>query len=222
MSTTESRRSLRGWLTVGVMTIVVASATVLAARQAKPATPASAKATAGEPAAKAPAGAQKVDAEYTKKIVENTPDKRILTELVDHMPLPNDPNIPSPLKFLGYVPGENNQLTYHKDIIRYYQALEKASKRVKLWSIGKTEEGREMYAMAIADEATIANLQKYKDITARLTDPRKTSDDVAKQLIATPSHSGRRYFSFCSGVPQWSRVCMFPSSGAWQFSTQGP
>src|SRR4029078_9893177 len=130
------------------------------------------------------AGTQRVDAEYTKKIIDNTPDKRILTELVDHMPLPNDPNIPSPLKFLGYVPGENNQLTYHKDIIRYYQALEKASKRVKLWSIGKTEEGREMYALAVADVATIANLQKYKDITAQLTDPRKTRDGGAQPLIA--------------------------------------
>src|SRR5690349_3110290 len=84
--------------------------------------------TAARPPAAAPS-AQKVDADYTKRIIDNTPDKRILTELVDHMPLPNDPNVPSPLKFLGYVPGENGQLTYHKDIIRYYQALEKASKR---------------------------------------------------------------------------------------------
>ena len=40
---------------------------------------------------KAAAPAQKIDDEYTKKIVDNTPDKRILTELVDHMPLPADP-----------------------------------------------------------------------------------------------------------------------------------
>jgi hypothetical protein len=56
---------------------------------------------------------------------------------------------------------------------------------VKLWRIGKSEEGRDMVALAIADEATIANLQKYKDITAQLTDPRKTNDALAKQLIAT-------------------------------------
>ncbi len=175
MSTVIHRRSLTGWFAMSVATALIMSATVLTARQAKPAP---AKATASQ-------GDQKIDADYTKRIIDNTPDKRILTELVDHMPLPLDTNVPSPLKFLGYVPGENNQLTYHKDIIRYYQALEKASKRVKLWSIGKTEEGREMYALAIADEATIANLQKYKDITARLTDPRKTNDEVAKQLIAT-------------------------------------
>src|SRR5476649_2090315 len=74
-------------------------------------------------------GTQPVDQEYTKKILENTPDKRILTELIDHMPLPADPKVLSPLKFFGYVPGENNQLTYHKDIVRYLDALQKASPR---------------------------------------------------------------------------------------------
>ena len=62
--------------------------------------------------AAAPAAAQKMDDEYTKKIVEQTPDKRILTELVDHMPLPADPKVPSPLKVLGYIPGEGGRLTY--------------------------------------------------------------------------------------------------------------
>jgi hypothetical protein len=131
-----------------------------------------------------PSPAQKIDQAYTQKILDSTPDKRILTELVDHMPLPADPKIPSPLKFFGYVPGENNMLTYHKDIVRYLDALQKASPRVKLWTIGQTEEGRDMVACAIADEATIRNLQHFKDITGQLTDPRKTSDAVARQLIA--------------------------------------
>jgi len=104
----------------------------------------------GRPAA---APVQKDDAEYTKRILDNTPDKRILTELVDHMPV--SATVPSPLKFLGYVPGENNRLTYHKDIVAYYQALVKATGRATMWEIGKTDEGRPMVALAIADEATI-------------------------------------------------------------------
>jgi hypothetical protein len=129
--------------------------------------------------------AQRLDQEYTNRILANTPDKRILTEFVDHMPMSADPNVPSPLKFFGYIPGEHNKLTYHKDIVRYLTALQQASPRVKLWTIGKTEEGRDMVAVAIADDATIKNLQHYKDITAQLTDPRKTSDAAARQLIAT-------------------------------------
>ena len=117
--------------------------------------------------APAPA-AQKIDAEYTKRIIDNTPDKRILTELIDHMPASD--TVPSPLKFLGYVPGENNRITYHKDIVAYYQALDKASDRVTMWEIGKSEEGRPAVALAIADEATIKAPGKYKQITAQLTD----------------------------------------------------
>src|SRR5204862_2256040 len=75
--------------------------------------------------------------------------------------------------------------TYSKDVYKYLDALDAASARVKCWSIGSTEEGRDTRACAVADEATIANLDKFKQITAQLTDPRKTSDAIAKQLIAT-------------------------------------
>jgi len=99
---------------------------------------------------------QKLDEDYTARIKKATPDARILTELVDHMPA--SATVPSPLKFLGYVPGEPGHMTYHADIVRYYEALEKASPRVKLFRIGKSEEGRDMVALAIADEATIKQL----------------------------------------------------------------
>ena len=131
----------------------------------------------------ATATAQKLDDEYGARIKKATPDPRIITELVDHMPA--SATVPSPLKFLGYVPGEPGHMTYHADIVRYYEALEKASPRVKLFRIGKSEEGRDMVALAIADEATIKQLDKYKQITARLTDPRKLQEAEAKQLIAT-------------------------------------
>jgi hypothetical protein len=131
----------------------------------------------------AAASGQKVDAEYTAKIKAATPDPRITTELIDHMPASD--KVPSPLKFFGYVPGEPGHMTYYKDIVRYYEALEKASPRVKLFKFGVTDEGRDMVALAVADEATIKQLDKYKQITARLTDPRKIADAEAKQLIAT-------------------------------------
>jgi len=124
-----------------------------------------------------------IDQEYTRRILDATPDKRILTELVDHMPA--SATVPSPLKFFGYVPGEDSRLTYYKDIAAYYQALAKASPRVTVWEMGKTEEGRTMVALAVADEATIKSLDKYKKITAQLTDPRNLPEAEAKRLIQT-------------------------------------
>jgi len=140
--------------------------------QAKKGKPASA------PAAPAP---QKIDEEYTKLIKEYLQDPRITTELVDHMPASD--TVPSPLKFLGRIPGKPGELTYAKDIYRYYEALAKASPRAKFWKIGTTEEGRDQVILAIADEATIKNLDKYKDILAKLGDPRQLTGDQARELI---------------------------------------
>ena len=133
--------------------------------------------------AQKPAPAQKMDEAYTKLIKDYTQDPRISTELVDHMPASD--KVPSPLKFFGRIPGTPGELTYAKDIQRYYEALAKASPRVKFWTIGKTEEGRDMVLLAVADEATIKTLDKYKADLAALTDPRKTTEAQARQLIKT-------------------------------------
>ena len=126
---------------------------------------------------------ERIDEAYTKLIREHSTEKRVMTELVDHLPASS--TVPTPLKFLGYVPGTPGKMTYHADIVRYLQALDKASDRVTMMTIGKSDEGRDMVSVAIADEATIRGLDKYKQITAQLTDPRKTTEAQAKQLVAT-------------------------------------
>lgn len=125
---------------------------------------------------------QKLDEGYTAKIREFTTEKFFLTELVDHLPASD--KVPTPEKVLGYVVGTPNKLTYAKDIYRYMRELEKASPRVKVFSIGKSEEGREMILVAVSDEANVQKLERFKDITAKLADPRKITDDEAKKLIA--------------------------------------
>src|SRR6186713_3678680 len=65
------------------------------------------------------------DEEYTKKIKEYLQDPRITTELVDHLPASS--TVPTPLKFLGRIVGTPGELTYAKDIYRYYEALAKAA-----------------------------------------------------------------------------------------------
>ena len=130
-----------------------------------------------------PASKQKVDADYTAKIKEYLQDPRITTELVDHLPASD--SVPTPLKFFNRIVGTPGELTYAKDIYRYYDALDKASDRISVWRIGKTEEGRDMVILAVADEATIKQLDKYKGMVASLTDPRKTTEQQAQQLIKT-------------------------------------
>jgi hypothetical protein len=126
-------------------------------------------------------GGQAIDEEYTRLIAEHLQDDRITTELVDH--LPASEAVPTPLDFHGRIVGTPGELTYAADIHRYLRAVADASPRATVFSIGRTEEGREMILMAIADEATIADLDAYKGYLAELTDPRTTSEIRARELI---------------------------------------
>src|SRR5215216_2546290 len=130
-----------------------------------------------------PSQGQKIDEEYTKKIKEHTQDPRISTELVDYLPASD--KVPTPLKVLGHIIGQPGELDNSVAINKYFDAVDAASDRVKVWRIGKTEEGRDMIVAAVADEATIRSLDKYKGMLKQLTDPRKTSEAEARDLIKT-------------------------------------
>ncbi len=145
------------------------------------------------PAATAPVP-QKVDEEYTKLIKQYLQDSRVTTELVDHMPASD--TVPSPLKFFGRIPGTPGELTYSKDINRYYEELARVSPRAKFWKVGQSEEGRDQVVLAIADEATIKSLDKYKGMLAALTDPRKTTEAQAQEIIKT----GKPIYWATSGI----------------------
>src|SRR5260370_29170065 len=92
------------------------------------------------------AEAAKMDEAYSDKIHQFTTEPYFLTELVDH--LPASATVPTPEKVLGYAIGTPNKLTYTKDIYRYMRELEKATPRVKVFSIGKSEQGRQTILVA--------------------------------------------------------------------------
>ena len=69
------------------------------------------------------------------------------------------------------------------------RALAAATPRVKVFDIGKTEEGRDLVVVAIADEATIKDLDTYKAIAAKLADPRNLTDAEAQ----TPPQAGQAH-----------------------------
>jgi hypothetical protein len=94
--------------------------------------------------------------------------------------------VPSPLKFFGRAVGTPGELTYAKDIYRYYEALAKAAPtRAKYFKVGTTEEGRDIVLLAIADDATLKAIERYRDMLGELTDPRRTTEARAQQLLKT-------------------------------------
>jgi hypothetical protein len=127
---------------------------------------------------------QPADSAYTRAIQELTPTDpkwKFSTELVDY--LPASATVPSPLKILGYVPGTVGRLSHVADINRYFRALAAASPRVKVYSAGLSDEGREMLAVAISDEQTIASIDQFKQTMARLSDTRELSADDRTRLL---------------------------------------
>src|SRR5438874_8585163 len=89
---------------------------------------------------------QPIDEEYTRKIREYTTEPFFLSPLVDY--LPASATVPTPQTVLGDIAGAPGKLPYAADVYRYMRMLEAASPRVKVRTIGKTEEGREMIAVA--------------------------------------------------------------------------
>ncbi|MDD5541612.1 MAG: M14 family zinc carboxypeptidase [Acidobacteriia bacterium] len=123
------------------------------------------------------------DEEYGKKIREYTTEPRFNTELTDHLPASS--TVTCPEKFLGYIIGTPKKLTHIDKINGYMRELERtAPKRVRVLSIGKSEEGREMIAVVVTSEENLAKIDELRGITAKLSDPRKLTDDEAGKLVA--------------------------------------
>ena len=93
---------------------------------------------------------QPIDQDYTNKIREYTTAPYFNSPLTDYLPASS--NIPTPKAVLGDVAGAPGKLPYAEDVYKYMRMLERASPRVKVYSIGTTEEGREMIAVAVASE----------------------------------------------------------------------
>src|SRR5437588_778004 len=127
---------------------------------------------------------QPVDDEYTKKIAEYTTEKFFNSPLTNY--LPASPNVPTPKAVLGDVAGAPGKLPYAEDVYKYMRMLEKASPRVRVFSIGRTEEGREMIAVAVASEKLLAQLEENRARLAKLADPRTINldDAEADRLVA--------------------------------------
>src|SRR5947199_8373781 len=120
-----------------------------------------------------------VDEEYTNKIKEYTTEPFFSSPLVDY--LPASKAVPTPRVVLGDIAGAPGKLPYAEEVYQYMRMLEKAApQRVKVYSIGRTEEGREMIAVAIASDQIMAKLEENRERLAKLGDPRTINMDDAQ------------------------------------------
>ena len=128
------------------------------------------------------AAQQTMDEEYTALIREFTTEPFFSTPLVDH--LPHSETVPTPLDHLGHISGAPDILSYPDEVHSYMRALAAASPRVEVFTMGTSEEGREMILVLVGSEESIAGLEANKAALRALADPRITTPEQAEEIIA--------------------------------------
>lgn len=84
-----------------------------------------------------------------------------------------DPAVPTPRAILGYDLGQ--RFTSHRAMTRYIERIAAASKRVKVDTVARSFEGREMFLITVTSEANHARLADLQRDARRVADPRSAS-----------------------------------------------
>ena len=92
--------------------------------------------------------------------------------------------VTTPEQAFGFVPGTDRKLADWKELTAYYGQVASQSDRVRYRELGKTMEGRPFVMLTVSAPENLAHLDEYKDIVTKLSDPRTTTPDQAKSLIA--------------------------------------
>jgi hypothetical protein len=102
---------------------------------------------------------------------------------ISHAPRGTVRNVPAPASVLGFEPGTDRKLPSWRQVVDYFTALDRASPRVSVRTLGKTALGRPFIAAFIGDSATIADLATYREIQRKLADPRTRESSERASLI---------------------------------------
>jgi len=93
-----------------------------------------------------------------------------------------DPAIPTVGDVLGYQPGD--RITWHRDAIRYFEALaEAAPDRISVSRYAQTWEGRDLIYVVVTSAENMARIDDVKAGMQRLADPRQTTRAEAEEII---------------------------------------
>lgn len=101
---------------------------------------------------------------------------------------PQKAGAPAPKDVLGFVPGDDRKLASWAQVVGYFEALAKASDRVKFAEIGKSSMGKPFVIATISSPENLARLDEYQKIQEQLADPRQLGppggrDRKAAELI---------------------------------------
>ena len=119
----------------------------------------------------------------------------------------NAQNITSPKSHFGFNIGDNYHLASFTQTEAYLKKIAAESDKVKLVSIGKTEEGRNHYMMIVSDPSNLKKLSHYKEISQKLARAEDLSEAEAAQLAKEGKSivwiDGGLHATEVVGIHQW-------------------
>src|ERR1700733_5913910 len=92
---------------------------------------------------------------------------------------------PTPASVLGHAPGDDYYLANYEEEIQYFHALAAHSDRVKMFTVGKSTEGRDIEVAVISSPENLAHLDEYKTTARRLATAQGLDDAQATELART-------------------------------------
>jgi hypothetical protein len=115
---------------------------------------------------------QPIDTAYTAAILKDTTEPYFNSPLTDY--LPASKTVPTPEAVIGDIAGAPGKLPYAEDVSKYFRLLQAHSTRVKVLTIGKSEEGRERIVAAIGDASLLDQMSANDARLSKLADPRRS------------------------------------------------
>ncbi len=91
-------------------------------------------------------------------------------------------NIPTPEEFFGARPGTDRLMIHWNDLCAYYRHLATLTDRLEVVEMGKTTEGNDFLMLYISAADNLKNLEKYREISLKLQDPRGLSQKDIEAL----------------------------------------
>jgi len=92
--------------------------------------------------------------------------------------------VPRPEEVLGFKVGADFKLATYEQAVTYFRLLEQASPMMKVFEMGKTSMGKTMIYAVITSQANMARLDRYREISRRLSLVKGVTEQEARSLAA--------------------------------------
>ncbi len=90
----------------------------------------------------------------------------------------------SPEQFFGFPMGADRKLARWDKLVEYYNLLDRQSDRMQAVNLGPTTMGNPFLVLFISSPQNLARLDEFRQMNAKLADPRGVSDDEIRRIVA--------------------------------------